>query len=136
MIRIYLLITALFFAMSAQAAEYKSAAELEKDFSSYTTADSKKDEDQIANMVVKVDEAVQYCLKNKPNAKLLNEILRVSSITIKNDPSTAVADVLVPLYKQDEKAFKKAIKTLPKSEGDALLKAVKQAVHEEAVGNG
>ncbi|MDG0817942.1 hypothetical protein [Bdellovibrio svalbardensis] len=136
MIRKFLLITALFFATSAGAAEYKSSEEILKDLAVYTSADSKKDEEHLASIVVKIDEAVQFSLKNKPSEQLLHEILRVSYITLKNDPTAAVADVLVPLYKKDEKAFKKALKTLPKSEGNALLKAIKQAIHEEDVGNG
>lgn len=136
MSRIFLLITALFFVASTSAAEYKSSAEILKEFKTYTVADSKKGNEHLANIVVKIDEAVQYSLKNKTNANLLQEILRVSSITLKNDPSMAVADVLVPIYKGNEKAFKKALKSLPKSDADALLKAVKQAIHEEDVGNG
>ncbi len=135
MIKFYLLFTTLFITTSAFA-DFRSSEEILKEFSAYTMADSKKGEDHLANIVVKIDEAVQYSLKSGPDINLLHEILRVSYITLKNDPTAAVADVLVPLYKKDEKSFKKALSTLPTAQGKALLKAVKQAMREEDSGNG
>lgn len=130
-----LVMTLIAFSTSAFAAEFKSSEAILKDFKVYTVKDSKKDEEHLADIIVRVNDAVQYSLKNKPSAALLSEILRVSLITLKNDPSDAVADVLVPLYKAEPTDFKKALDAFPKSEGSRLLEAIKNTIREDQSGS-
>lgn len=117
-------------------AEYKSSDEIVKDLKTFTKEDGTKGNEHLADIVAKVDDAVKYASTQKTSTEALKEIVRVSAITLQHDDSAAVADVLIPLYKKDLKAFKKALKTLPKSDADSLLKSVQDAIKEEKNGNG
>ncbi|QDK36992.1 hypothetical protein [Bdellovibrio sp. NC01] len=117
-------------------AEYKSSDEIVKEFKTFTKADGTKGNEHLADLVAKVDDAVKYATVEKASSEALTQIVRVSAITLKHDDSAAVADVLIPLYKKDLKAFKKALKTLPKSDADSLLKSIQDAIKEEQNGNG
>lgn len=129
-------ITTMMLSLSAFAVNYKTQADAVADLHRYSAADAKKGEEHIADMIVKVDAAVQFAVSHKAPSPLLAEIVRVSAIAIKNDPTNAVADVLVPLYKKYPKDLQEAVKALPKSEGDLLLKAIKDSAREQDSGNG
>lgn len=136
MIRITLLIITLLFS-GVVFAEYKSQDAILSDFKNYSMDDAKKGNEHLADMVVKVQEAVDFAMKKKSTPKdLLREIGRVSAITLKNDPSAAVGDVLVPLYKRDPAAFERALKDLPKADAKAVIRAVKDSAKEQDSGNG
>ena len=136
MIRISLLIITLLFS-GVVFAEYKTQDAILSYFKKYSAADAKMGNEHLADMVVKVQQAVDFAMKNKSTSNdLLREIGRVSSITLKNDPSAAVGEVLVPLYKRDPAAFEKSLKSLPKTDAREVIRAVKDAVKEQDSGNG
>lgn len=68
--------------------------------------------------------------------KLLNELVRVANLCLNNDPSMFAAEVVLPAYNKDKKAFKKALDKLPKTELKIFEKSLKDSQREQNKGNG
>jgi len=130
-----LLSTSLIFCDQSFAA-FKSDQEILLSLKKYSAADMKQGNDHMADVLLQVNDAVQYELTHSKSTKVVREILRVSLLTLNQDPTLAVADILAPLYSKDKKFFENALQSLPKSTARTLLKAIKNSLREEKSGNG
>ncbi len=68
--------------------------------------------------------------------KIVNEIFRLSCLSLDNDPSWMIARNLLPLYHKDPKVFILQMRSLPASDAKNLEQAIKNADQESKEGNG
>lgn len=89
-------------------------------------------------MLSKISESVELIKEDGKNAspELFYEIIRVSAMTLKVDPSEAAAEIILPIYEKHKKAFEKAFEQLPKKDRDSFKESLKNAAREESEGNG
>jgi vacuolar-type H+-ATPase subunit I/STV1 len=67
---------------------------------------------------------------------LLDELVRVANLSLNNDKTRYAAEVVLPVYQKDSKAFKKALKNLPKADAKYFEKSLKNSEREMKKGNG
>lgn len=93
---------------------------------------------KLQEMLQAIEKSAGEAIKEKKEVslELLQQLTRVSVITFQADPSEAAAELLLPLYQKQKKAFDKALKNLPPKERAELLDSLKNAVREESEGNG
>ncbi|WP_374029853.1 hypothetical protein [Bdellovibrio bacteriovorus] len=140
------LLTALVFVFSSVAAQAATLEELQKKLQAYSAEDLKapkaKDDEAVSEktteMLKTIEDTVDLATKGKEkvSADVLQQLARVAVLTFEADPSLAAAELLLPLYKKEKKAFDKAMRTLPSKDNKSLKDALKDADREDEEGNG
>ncbi|HWU44847.1 MAG TPA: hypothetical protein VN132_15450 [Bdellovibrio sp.] len=144
MIKIFLFFPLLFSSMLSFAGgltivptvEFKSSDEILSEFKNYADVDPDQSAEHISDIIVRVHWASEFCLKNSCEQEIFDQIVRVSFATLKNDFTYAVGEYLVPLYREQKSKFEKALRRLPASSSEKLLKNVQDAIDEMENGNG
>ena len=95
---------------------------------------NKKVQEMLSDLEVSVELSLKE--KNPPTEQMLKELVRVSVLTFKFDHSQAATELILPLYNKNQKAFEKAIRTLPKKEQEMLRESLKNTSRELSEGNG
>ena len=81
-------------------------------------------------------EAVDLLIKNPKAEELNKELLRVSVLMLKKDPTQYAGEILLPLYQKDRKSFLNSLKGLSKDQAQKIEEAVKDSEKEALEGNG
>ncbi len=94
-------------------------------------------DDKIDVVYEDLEDAVKLLVtQKKTDDVLLDEVLRVASLSLDNDPTWFAGEVILPLYKKDKAAFTEALKKLSTKNARNLEEAVKNSASEETKGNG
>ncbi|AHI05244.1 hypothetical protein BDW_03680 [Bdellovibrio bacteriovorus W] len=90
------------------------------------------------DMLQTIQDAVDYLMTGKESMDLAfaKELVRVSALTFKTDPSEAATEMLMPLYKKNKALLDQALRSLPKKDAKDLLESLKSTEREERSGNG
>lgn len=83
-----------------------------------------------------LEEAVTASLKNPTDLALQDEILRVTVVMLKKDPTQFAGEVILPFYEKNRKSFEAALKKLSVDEAELVKSAVKTAERQKKSGNG
>ena len=140
----YLLSSLVIFSVSLAAADFKSGKEAIQKLQSYSTEKIKPktarktdsvslSEDEIFDRLA---DAVEIALVEQSNQSLRQEILRVTVMMLKYDPSQYAGELILPLYLQDKNSFLKEAKKLSTEDRKLLMEAVENARREKMEGNG
>ena len=94
--------------------------------------------EKVQEMLSTIHETVELVRVDAKNSspELIRELVRVSSLTLKADPSEAAAEIILPLYNEQKKAFEKALEELPTKDRANFKESLKNAAREAAEGNG
>ena len=92
---------------------------------------------KVVEMYGDIDSAVGTEMQQKQwSIELLNEIFRLTCLSLNNESDWMIAKDLLPLYQKDKSAFEQQMKSLPKQDANNLKKAIENAVREQQDGNG
>lgn len=83
-----------------------------------------------------LEEAVKASLKDPADIALQDEILRVTVVMLKKDPTQFAGEVILPLYEKNRKGFDAALQKLSAEDAQLVKEAVKTAAREKKNGNG
>ena len=83
-----------------------------------------------------LEESVNASLKDPSSVELQSEILRITVIMLKKDPTQFAGEVILPYYEKNRKGFDAAIKKLSSEEAKMVKEAVKSAAKVKKTGNG
>ncbi|MFM6929148.1 MAG: phosphoenolpyruvate carboxylase [Bdellovibrio sp.] len=83
-----------------------------------------------------LEDAVNASLKDPSNMELQAEILNVTIVMLKKDPTQFAAEVILPYYEKNRKGFDSSVKKLSPENAKMVKEAVKSAAREKKKGNG
>ena len=83
-----------------------------------------------------LEEGVNASLKDPTSVELQSEILRVTVVMLKKDPTQFAGEVILPYYEKNRNGFDAAIKKLSAEEAKMVKEAVKSAAKVKKTGNG
>jgi hypothetical protein len=122
-------------------ASFKNVAEAETKLKVFSmdqfNGKDEKTQDKIEDDIVdSIIDGVELALKETAQVNLKKEIVRVAVILQKRDPTNYAGELVLPLYKANQKEFKTLLNSLPPKDARLLEDAVKIAERAEKTGNG
>lgn len=94
-------------------------------------------EDKMDTFFIDLEGAIKLLTTQKKiDPVLYEEVLRVASLSLDNDPTWFAGDLVLPLYKKDKEFFTENLKKLSEKSARNLEEAVKNSALEDAEGNG